>query len=173
MNEQATVLSSTVTHPRRIKHHPQSQGVAIIVVNSVQEVLLAQQRNADLTYERRAGQWNIITETREEHELVRSTVWRAIVEELGQPRNNFSVMAGTYRETNERYRAQVGYQYTFRCIMLSYTEDSFIDPNTLFHSHDGELAQFAWVPYDRLDRYDIEFGARLVLNDYLPVIAGF
>ena len=95
MNEREIVVSTTITHPRFIEHNPQCQGVAIIVVNRKNDVLLVQQRYDDLQYGRIRGQWNIITETREEGELVRGTVWRAIQEELGSTPDDFSVLRGT------------------------------------------------------------------------------
>jgi len=166
MNERERVVSTTITHPRHIELNAKCQGVAIIVVNRENEVLLAQQQYDDLPYGRVQGQWNIITETREEGEFVRGTVWRAIQEELGCTPDDFSVLGGTYKETNNTYNKYLGYRYFYRCIALVYTAHPGTDPNALFHSHDGEIVQFAWVPFHQLNQYDIEYGARLVLDDY-------
>jgi 8-oxo-dGTP pyrophosphatase MutT (NUDIX family) len=165
MKEYASnILSASITHPERLGHT--RQGIALLIFNARHEILLVQQAHDDNAYDRRAGQWNIVTETREPGEYVKETARRAIVEELGSSLSQFYVIDGSYRETNGIYRSRVGYDFHFRCAELIYRGDPTVDPNQVFHSHDNEITHYAWVSPHTLRDYDIETGARLVLAAY-------
>lgn len=163
-------LSCDITHPKKVQCQPDHQGVALIVVNKLEEnkVLLIQQGDNEPKFGRRKGQWNIITETwREEDNIVYRNVERAVEEELGKGMDSFSFIPGTYREAREQ---QNGCHFLFRCFGLRY-EGLEGDPNIIFRArYRGEIQKYAWTSFDRLDKYDIELGARMVLYSYCPLL---
>lgn len=160
------ILHKTIIHPENITENPENQGIAIIVVNRKKQILLVKQKEEDVSFGRRAGQWNIITETRERGERVKATVLRALKEELSKSSSEFMVIPGSYRETNGIYVGKMGYNYKYRCIALAFEGDSTSDPKTYFNSTDGEIADYRWVYDNELHKYDIEYGAFLVIDYY-------
>jgi len=161
------ILERKITTPSRPEFLSLNQGVALVIINRRAEVLLGQQSTADCQYGRRADQWNIFTETREiEEKGIKTTVRRGVTEELGVDFDDFTPVPGSYRETNGVYVQLTGFPFLFRCIVLQYNGDETLDPNKIFRSQDGEISGYHWVNPVNFHLYDIELGARLVLNYY-------
>jgi hypothetical protein len=163
-----SIVSRTITHPERVVTCPENQGAAIVIFNRKKDILLLKEKFADDSFGRRSGQWNILTETREPGERIRTTVRRGLQEELHTHHSLFQVLNGSYRETNLNYQNHTsGYIYFYRCIALEYRGNHKINPNVLFSSHNGDIERYSWVSRDGLDAYDIEEPARLLLDTYL------
>ncbi|MCL4360044.1 NUDIX hydrolase [Patescibacteria group bacterium] len=144
------------------------QGIALLIFNDRGGILLSRQSEADEQYGRRAGQWNIVTETREAHELLKTTVIRALLEELGQPYEDFRVIPLTYRESDpDTYRRKWDYAYKYRCVCLEHTGGT--DASS-FRSCDGETTESRWVYPDELSGFEIEDGARFLIDYYLAFL---
>ena len=160
------ILSKGITSPNRQEFERQNQGIGLVIFNENDEILLGRQNHAEPLYGRNEGDWNIITETLEDGELIKGTVFRAIDEEMSvEPEefyDLFEIIPGTYRETNGIYDSRIPYTFKLRCIALRYKSDS----NREFYSRDGEIEEFRWVPLEKLDRYKIEEGARWVIDYY-------
>lgn len=160
------VLEPHITHPHRPEYSTYGQGVAILIFNSKGEILLGKEAHEDTVYGRKRGQFNILTETRESGELVKGTVRRALHEELGSDLWHFQIINGSYRETTQYYVTQIGYPYKYRCICLMYDGDPSIRASVLFHSQEDEIALHEWVPLDGIRVFDIEEGAKMVIDYY-------
>ncbi len=104
-----------------------------------------------------------MTGTREEGELVRGTVRRELPQELGVSHTLFRSISGTYRETNETYVELMGYTYKYRCICMLFNGNQEFSPTEEISSH-------IWSPPKKLDQFDIEFGARLVIDYYVQLL---
>lgn len=160
------ILHRSVSHPHRVEFKEFGQGVAVVIFNQRREILLLQEKGKDDAYGRRAGQWNILTETREPGELVKTTVVRGLWEELGKSYEEFVAMSGTYRETNATYLENFDYKYKYRCICLLFTGDPDSLEGTNFYSPTNEISRCQWVASDDLNQFDIEDGALLVIEYY-------
>lgn len=127
---------------------------------------MVQEGHADEQYGRERGQWNIITETREAEELgVKSTVMRGLKEETAKNWELFSVIAGSYRETNGIYIKTMGYSYKYRCCAVLFLGDPDIPANKSFQKS-SEILDFRWGDWDKLDSNNLEEGARLLVEFY-------
>ena len=161
-----SLVDRQVTHPLRHELSSFEQGVALVIVNRNGELLLGKEAVEDPLYGRRAGQWNIITETREPGERMKATVLRALGEELGVDLSLFSVVSGSYRETNHNYVQHMGYLYKYRCICLLFLGNPDLPAQNYFSSAQAEILFHQWVDVSRLPSFDIEYGARLVIDLY-------
>lgn len=167
MNEHLfPILHNNVTNPSSGEFINKGQGVALVIFNTEGEMLLLNQSDCDDTYGRTVGQWNILTETREEGEYVEDTMKRGILEELGKELKEFWVLPDTYRETNGIYEEIMGYPFIFRCLCLLYTGDPRISASEKFHSKTGEIQSYQWVSWDSLHEQPMEIGAYLVVEYY-------
>ncbi len=162
-----SILQTRITHPDRAEFAHHEQGVALIIVNTQGQILLGKELHADPAYDRRAGQWNIITETREQGELLKSTILRALAEELGTNLTQFQILPGSYRETNGAYIECMGYSYKYRSAVLRITDDSIH-----FKSSLDEIAGHKWFLLDELQDIDIEEGAMRLIQEYHAAFPG-
>jgi hypothetical protein len=169
------LLESRITHPYLPEYSLYGQGVALLIFNTNGDVLLGKELQEDRKYKRRQGQYNIVTETREPGELVKATVKRALREELGSDFTFFQVVEGSYRETTQYYVTKMGYPYKYRCVCLVYDGNPSVPASDIFHSQYDEIALHEWVPLDTMGIFDIEDGARMVIDYYVkqPSILGY
>ena len=154
------------THPDRIKIAPENQCVALVVYNTNGDVLLAKRSEKENLG---PGKWSILTETREPKfgERVSETVERGLLEELGQKKDQFIVLDGSYRFVSAvSCQRRNGYYYTIRCFQLLFTGDGEKDPNQVFRFPPREINRLAWVSPHHIGRFDIETEAKDLITYY-------
>ncbi len=164
--ERSHILEPRITSPFRNEYNLYEQGVALLIFNRAGKILLVKETHDDPRYGRTVGQWNIVTETRQFGERVKPNIQRAIDEELGMDYSLFMIIPRSYRETNGIYNREMGYRYKYRCVCFVYEGDPDRPAHEVFHCNSGEIAGYQWVAPDALDLYNIEPGARKVIEYY-------
>lgn len=156
---QTNILTRGVTphlHPR--------EAAVLVVVNRGGQVLLAQENQSDQLTGRKAGDWNLITETWESQESLKSNVGRAIEEELGEPgemAKKLYLIRGSYREANFRLDSRAG---RARLIVLRWLGEEGKLP---FRSKDSaEIADYRWATLDEINGLEKE-------NKLAPSVAAY
>jgi hypothetical protein len=165
-HERFHILEPRITSPLQKESEYVDQGVALIIINTAGKLLLVEEAFDDPPYGRFAGQKNIITETREPGERIKPNIERAIAEELGSNYSQFTIIEGSYRETNGLYTQRMGYRYKYRCVCFMYNGNPDVPANEQFRCDSGEISDFQWISPDDIDEFDIEPGARLVIEYY-------
>lgn len=155
-------FTPTVSLPTRPEFESfRGQAVAIVVLNSNGEILLVQENESDEAFGRKAGHWNIVTETRECNERAKQTVARAFQEELGARYEDFVPISGSYRETNGEYAKGMG-SYKMRCVCVVFQKD----PSDICFRSDREINDYRWIHPNNLGQFDIEDGAKTLIGYY-------
>lgn len=140
-------------------------GVAIIVLDRHNHILLAQKYDHDAEFGRQPEQWNVLMETAHPRERPDETVWRGIREELGKLPGDFCFIPDSYLRTTHAYYRHIGYAFPLDCFAVRFTgEDG--NPNTIFCSHDDEIRAYSWTDPGQLPQYDLETGTRILLAQY-------
>ena len=164
------ILSKRITSPNNGEFERNRQGIALLILNGKDEILLGRQNHAEPEFGRNEGDWNIITETTEPNERFRGTVYRALFEEMRIEPEEFSdlfeVVPGTYRESNGVYLEKLSYPFKFRCVALHYKGGL----ERKFRSRDGEMSEFRWVALSEINNYHIEDGALWVIDYYQELL---
>ena len=173
------IFSKGITSPDSVlNEYGQNQGIAAVIfwqsprIRNDIRFLLVKEKNGDQY--RKAGQWNIVTETRQPEERIKKNVIRGISEETGIGTcnfgNTFRVIRDSYRESNGAYNRVMGYPFKMRCLLLEYGGD----PDREFVPVDSEIAECRMVPItelrERPDRYPLEEGAKMLIDFYVPFI---
>lgn len=169
--ERFDILEPRITSPFSEDYEFYEQGVALLIFNRSGQILLVKEAHNDTAYQRVSGQWNIVTETRNTAERVKHNIRRAIEEELASDYSQFIIIPGSYRETNGPYTECMGYLYKYRCVCLIYEGGPDKPANDVFHCDSGEILDYEWVILDDLDAYNIELGARKVIEYYRGIHA--
>jgi hypothetical protein len=168
--ERSHILEPRISSPHSKEFTSYGQGVALLIFNKNVNILLVQEAYDDPPYGRIKGQMNLITETQKHQERVKQNIIRAMSEELGSNYSQFILIPHSYRETNGLYIEHMGYRYKYRCASFIYKGNPGIPANKVFHCESGEISDFLWVKLNELDRYDIEPGARLVIEYYTDLL---
>ncbi|OGG04024.1 hypothetical protein A2W14_00835 [Candidatus Gottesmanbacteria bacterium RBG_16_37_8] len=164
-----------ITRPQKLELLPSQQGVGIIVLNQLDQILLGKQGFKKDKLRPEAGLWNIFTETWQtpfpiSTFQVKTNFWRAIDEELQRPKEEFIVIPGTYYETNGYYIKMLGYPFFMRLIAMRWKGNPNIDPNAVFSSHDNEINKYSYFSRKELSGLKIEHGALQALEFYQYIL---
>jgi hypothetical protein len=164
------IFQTRVTSPCKevVSNYP--HGVAVIILNTDNEVLLGVENHAE-EHRLEVPIWNILTETWKPDQDVgiKKPLIRALREELSAPMEWFSYIPGTYRETSGAYVITMGYDYKYRCVCLRFVGDPGIPAETLFHAIDGEILTHHWFSLSNLPG-TLEVGAKLLINEYRELL---
>ena len=157
-------LESSATRPYNPEIATMPHGIAAVVINVRNEVLLGLEAQGDQF--RKRFQWNIQTETIDplvDYDVTSATV-RLFREELSAPITHFSRYQKSNRELIEWY-TEMGIKFTFSCACYLY-EGKMENAARLFRPQSRkEIITHKWFPLTQLPKRCETF-ARLVIAEY-------
>jgi len=157
-------LESWASRPYQPEVSRMPRGIAVVIFNPREEVLLGLEAQRDQF--RKRFKWNIQTETINlfvDHDVNTATV-RLFHEELGTSMRKFSKYQESDHELIEWY-TEMGIKFTFYCSSYLY-EGKMENAARLFHPQNRkEIITHQWFPVTDLPE-SLETGARLVIHEY-------
>lgn len=127
-----------------------SEAAVLVVLNKLGQILLVTENTTDPEFGRKAGQYNLITETWKRGESVKQNVQFAVDEELGDLPSmapQLRIVQGTYREADFGPESQL--PSLARLVVLRFMGDPHELP---FRSKDSsEIGKYQWTEIKAID----------------------